>query len=232
MRRRLVEDMHVRATKVRVVHHGSANGIDAEEFGPLRGPARRRARARWGVPDQAVLYVFVGRLTRDKGIRQLPLVWRQIADRVSGAHLLVVGPSEAIDDIDDRALADLASMGSVTMTGKIRDVAECLGMADVNLFLSRREGMPTVILEAAACEVPTIGFAVTGVVDAVAPGTGTLVHLDALEEFAEAAAKMGSDPDARASAGREARHRVLRDFAQEDIWNAWDGLLFLDGGGR
>lgn len=218
VRRRVVEDMAVSALKVRVLHHGSANGIDSTRFVPLpKGETRRSL----GLPADAVLYAFVGRLTRDKGIRELPGVWTAVREQVPNAHLVVVGQAEPIGVEDELAIRRLNSMDSVTVCDATAEIERYLGASDVNLSLSRREGMPTVVLEAASCGVPTVGYRVTGLIDAVTAETGALVPLGSGAEIVTEAIRFGVEDEVRAAAGRAARARIQRDFAPTEVWDAW-----------
>ncbi|WP_457190918.1 glycosyltransferase [Nocardioides sp. P5_E3] len=222
------QQLRVPNNKVRVIHHGSANGIDSERFVPLLGAARDSERRRHGIAAEAVLYVFAGRLTRDKGIEQLVRIWPRIEEQVGDAHLVVVGQPEPVDSVDEQAISQLGRMSSVSLLSPTPEIELLFGAADLNLSLSRREGMPTVILEAASCGVPTVGFAVTGVVDAVSSTTGVLVPLDAQPRFVAEAVSLGLNPGARNALGFNARARIQRDFVPEDVWEAWAQFLTLD----
>lgn len=224
VRRVAIERMAVAPAKARLIHHGSANGIDSSRFAPL-GALRSEVRRSLGVPVEAVIYTFAGRLTRDKGIQQLAQVWRGINAQVPTAHLVVVGQREPVDSVDEAAIASLEQMTSVSLLGASDRIEEILGAADVNISLSRREGMPTVILEAASCEVPTVGYAVTGVADAVTAQTGILVPLDSTHRVVAAAVLLGTDRAVRNAMGEQARSRVVADFQPDALWAAWVSYL-------
>jgi glycosyltransferase involved in cell wall biosynthesis len=96
---------------------------------------------------------------------------------------------------------------------------------DVLLFASYREGLPNVPLEAAACELPTVGYRVTGVVDAVADGvTGTLAPPKDADSLGAALARYVSDASLRRAHGEAARRRVVERFTQRATWEAWVAL--------
>jgi glycosyltransferase involved in cell wall biosynthesis len=86
-------------------------------------------------------------------------------------------------------------------------------------FPSYREGLPNVVAEAAALEVPTVGYQVTGVRDVVEDGmTGALVSAHDREAFAEAVLRYLVDPALRRAHGAAARARAVERFAQSHIW--------------
>jgi glycosyltransferase involved in cell wall biosynthesis len=214
--------------KVRVVHHGSANGIDVDRFAPVPASDRGRVREELGLPPDAVLFTVAGRITRDKGVQDLPAVWERIGAALPEAHLVVVGQLEPAETADTDAVDRLRAMSGVSLWAATDRMERLLGVADVNLSLSRREGMPTVVLEAAACEVPTVGFAVTGVVDAIEQGTGVLVPLGDLDGFADEAIRLGREPSTRRRRGEAARRRVRRDFDPDAVWRGWRELVVAE----
>ena len=91
---------------IEVVLQGS-NGVDAEErFNPNRGSARRVGlRAAWGLPVDALVIGFVGRLVRDKGIVELWQAWSLLRAKIPDVHLLLVGPLEPRDPVPDDVVA-------------------------------------------------------------------------------------------------------------------------------
>lgn len=117
LRDRLVGDRVVSADKVVVLGSGSANGVDVERFQPPTPAGSAAAREGLGVPASAQVVAFVGRLTRDKGLTDLPDVWRAVATQRPDAWLVVAGAAEPVDDADERALAALAAMPRVRVLG-------------------------------------------------------------------------------------------------------------------
>ena len=96
---------------------------------------------------------------------------------------------------------------------------------DVLLFPSYREGLPNVPLEAAACEVPAVGYDVTGVRDAIASGmTGIVVPFGDARALGDGLVTYLRDEDRRSRAGAAARARVLDRFEQRRTWEAWLSL--------
>lgn len=211
-----------RAKKIEVLAGGSGNGVDAvERFNPARFKAEDRliARRRWGLPDDAIVIGFVGRLTRDKGLIELATAFRTLAHRIPQLRLLIVGPEEKREPVPEKSLESLQRDHRVHFTGMLDDAAVAYLAMDILVLPTYREGFPNVILEAGAMELPVVATAVTGCVDAVVDGvTGRLVPARNAPALTAAIATYIDQPELARQHGQQGRERVMRDFRQEVIW--------------
>lgn len=211
------------ADKVIVPACGSSNGVDAARFTP--SPARREAakefRVRYGIPGDAPVVGFVGRLTRDKGVADLATAFVRVRQKCPRAHLLIVGDFESGDPVPERVKHDLRADPAVTITGFVPDVAPFYHVMGVLALPSYREGFPNAPLEAAAAEVPTVAYAAVGTVDAVVDGeTGRLVPVGDIAALAKALLTALRDDDLRRRWGSRARERAETDFDPDRVWIA------------
>jgi len=207
-----------------VLVNGMSNGIDARRFDPARADAQALAaelRVRLGLPQDALVIGYVGSLAGDKGIDDLAVAWQHLRSTIPHLHLLLVGRPEAGDPPAPSTASLLADDSRVHLPGYADDVVPYYILMDVLAFPSHREGFPNVPMEASAMGIPVVATRVVGCVDAVRDGfTGTLVPPRAPEALAEAIGRYLEDPDLRQRHGRAGRKRVVRDFAQEPIWEA------------
>ena len=223
MRRELIERGLCDERKAVVLAKGSSNGIDLEVFDPARHDAATRAavRRRLGIPADALVIGFIARLGREKGIEQLLDAWRTVREECKGAHLLVIGPAEPNDPPSAECLDALQRDPRVCMPGAIWDTAPLYAAMDVFCLPSHREGVPNVLLEAAAMRVPVVAFGVPGVVDAVSNGvTGTLVEPLNVNALAAALRKYLQNPSMRGQHGAAGRDWVSAHFDREKVWLA------------
>lgn len=227
VRDQAVADGVVDGEKVRVLLGGSGNGVDAAgRFDPASLPAgaREEVRARLGIPADAPVAGFVGRLVGDKGIHELAQAWPRVRARVPGARLLLVGPWEAADAVRPATRAALEADPSVHLAGEDWNTPPLYAAMDLVVLPTYREGFPNVLLEAAAMERPVVATRVPGCVDAVQEGvTGALVPARDAAALGDAMAAALADPGLRLAQGRAGRARVLRDFRREAIWAALAG---------
>ncbi|SBT37739.1 glycosyltransferase [Micromonospora auratinigra] len=218
----------VRAGKVTVVGAGSSNGVDPVRFRPARPAERAAARAAAGIPADAPVVTFVGRLVPDKGLVCLDAAFARLRERLPDARLLLVGQP---DDPADPALRRLRDRPGVHALGFLDEPVQRYAAADVLCLPTRREGFPNVVLEAAACRIPAVTTRATGAVDSVVDGqTGFVVPVDDPGALAEALERLCADPPLRARLGGNARRRALRDFPPERIWRGLLGAYGVSGG--
>ncbi|WP_276522370.1 glycosyltransferase family 4 protein [Kallotenue papyrolyticum] len=212
------------AAKIKVLLGGSINGVDAQgRFSPasMDAPARRAARESLGIPHDALVIGFIGRVVRDKGVEELVAAWRLIRDQFPTLHLIVAGPFEPYDPVSPEAEATLRRDPRIHLTGWVDDTLSIHASIDILALPTYREGFPVVPLEAAAMAVPVVATRIPGCIDAVQDGvTGTLVPVGDVAALAEAIRSYILDPDLRRQHGRAGRERVLREFQQEAIWEA------------
>src|SRR5229473_34507 len=202
---------------------GSCNGVDVARFAPTQQRIWRAAelRRQFGIPADAPVALFVGRLTCDKGIAELVEAFLQLENRIPNLRLLLVGSFEDGDPLPEGIRKRLETHDRVILAGPVNDTAPYYAMADVLVLPSHREGLPTVVLEAHAAGKPVVGALATGIVDLVMDGeTGLLFPVGDVPALAEALARLISDRALARKMGHAGQERVMREFQQEKIWEA------------
>jgi glycosyltransferase involved in cell wall biosynthesis len=196
--------------KLRLLGGGSSNGVDVERFSP--GPGILRARL--GLPPDAPVVGFVGRLTRDKGLPELVEAFDAILAARPQAHLLLVGWFDASEDALDRGLRSrIKNHPHIHMTGFVADTAPYYRAMDVMVLPTWREGFPNVVLEAAASGIPVVTTLCTGSRDSVVPEvTGLLIPPGYPVAIFEAVLQLLRNPERRSRMGEAARAWVLENY--------------------
>lgn len=211
--------------KTRVLARGTVNGLDAAvRFNPaLVGlAAGQEVRARLGIPGDARVLGFIGRVVRFKGVVELAEAWRELRHRYPDLHLIVAGPFESKDPMPADVKAGLAGDPRAHLVeGWVEDTSRYYAALDVLALPSHREGFPYSLLEAAAMGLPVVSTTAPGCVDAVVDGvTGTLVPPFDAGALAAAVAAYLDDPCLRHEHGDAGRERIVRDFGQPEVWEA------------
>ncbi len=175
--RKLLDEHYICVGKSRVIGWGASKGVDLEKF---------RVDDRCERDTRAPTIGFAGRLARDKGIQYLLPVFAAVRRRVPNARMLIAGGMDDADTIDESTIAALQDFPAVRLAGLVADMPAFFATVDVLCFPTLREGLPNVVIEAAACGVPTVAWRVTGTGDAILDGkTGYCVPFGHVEEMAQ-----------------------------------------------
>ena len=197
--------------RIRCIHQGSISGVDSRRFSPA-AVNLLPVRQKHDVPQGDILFVFVGRLTRDKGIGELLQAFQQVNKQFVTCSLLVVGPDE--ENIEQ----SVVQHPKIRFVGKTSQPEAYMAAADVFVLPSYREGFGTVVIEAAACGTPTVATNIYGLSDAVVDGeTGLLVPVRDQNKLAEALLFLATNAEKRTLMGEAARQRALVQFSQHAV---------------
>jgi len=220
----------VPAGRVRVIH----NGIDTSEYRP--DPATD-VLDRYGVDPGRPSVIFVGRVTRQKG---LPVLLRA-ASAIDPAAQLVICAGQADTPELEAEVSDLARQLRANRTGVIwlsgmlpkREVIQLLTHATVFVCPSLYEPLGIVNLEAMACGTAVVGSRVGGIPEVVADGkTGLLVPADDPAALARALNVLLADRPLAADMGRLGRARAEAEFGWSSIAAQTVALYAELAGGR
>ena len=203
------------SAKLILLGDGSSNGVDVSRFSPGRSDVKQRL----GIPRDAQVVGFVGRLTSDKGLPELMEAFAQILRQQPDAFLLLVGWFDAAEDALGRAVrARVEGHPRIVLTGYVADTAPYYRAMDVLVLPSWREGFPNVLLEAAASGVPVIAADCTGSRDAVQHElTGLLVPAGNPAAICESVLRILSDPTIRSSMGEAARRWAVERYDSRKV---------------
>jgi glycosyltransferase involved in cell wall biosynthesis len=186
------------------------SGVDLARFARTGTEERNAARRGLGITDDAPVIGTVTRLSAQKDPATSLLAFAQIRATVPDARLIVVGGGPLSEEA--AALADdLGVAAAVSFVGPRRDVPHLLTALDCFILSSRWEGLPRVILEAMAGDVPVVATDVNGVREVVVSGeTGVLVAPGDASALAAATVEILTDSARRARLTRAARERLDR----------------------
>jgi glycosyltransferase involved in cell wall biosynthesis len=212
----LVAQGIVDAGKARVLGRGSISGVDANRFRP-DAAMRDQVRVELVIPDAAAVFLYLGRLKRDKGVLDLVRAFALCSIQDSQARLLLVGPDEdgLLPEIEQ---ACAACRSRLHVAGFSAVPERYMAASDVLCLPSYREGFGVVIIEAAAASVPAIGSRIYGVTDGIVEGeTGLLFEAGDVQQLALSMRTLAGNASLRTRMGQKARERALRDFPQAQL---------------
>ncbi len=216
--------------------HFLPNAIDMTRFHPPAPDERQRLRREQGWPGGRPVSVFVGRLSREKGVMELVEAWRLL--QPLDALLVIAGPDMPGNpwDVGPAARAFVERHGlsnSVLFTGPTADVPRLLRPADVAVVPSHFEAQGLSAVEALACGVPVVASAVDGLLDFVVDGeNGRLCPPRDPEALAAALRSVLTDAALRTKLAARARSSVVDDYDERQVFARFAALLRRLAGAR
>ncbi|MDR3635813.1 MAG: glycosyltransferase [Isosphaeraceae bacterium] len=187
----------------------------ADEEPPHIDPARVRTEV--GVPPDAPLALFAGRLAPQKGVDDLIAALDLLQHVRPDLHTLIVGDGPLREQLEATVRAFQLN-DRVHFLGHRDDVPRLLAAADVLVLPSLYEGLPNVVLEAMRFRKPVVATAAPGTTEVVADGeTGLLVPLRDRPALAQAIRRVVADPTLARQLGEAGRARVEAEFRAETM---------------
>ncbi|MEU0481185.1 glycosyltransferase [Streptosporangium sp. NPDC006013] len=156
-----------------------ARGLSTRVHGVRVAEQRRwalqseRTRREWGVPDVAFLVVHVANFRTQKNHELLIEAAAKVVAREPRALFLLAGSGPLYEPMA-RRVADLGLNG-VRLVGHVAEAGRLIAAADLLVLSSFYEGLPVVVMEALAAEVPVVSTAVGGVPDLIEHGRNGLL---------------------------------------------------------
>jgi glycosyltransferase involved in cell wall biosynthesis len=187
-------------TKVEMVR---GSGVDLAQFNRTPLPP--------GVP----VVLLAARLLADKGVREFVQAARLLKRQGVAARFCLVGSLDPANpaSLGDAELTQWANDGAVELWGQRLDMPDVLSAAHLVVLPSYREGLPKVLLEAAACGRAVVTTDVPGCRDAIDPGvTGVLVPVRNASALAEAIKDLINNPKRCQAMGNAGRALAEREF--------------------
>lgn len=222
----------LRLNKIHIVGDGSSHGVNTETFRAERfsSQAKLEVRGRYGIPAEATVVGFIGRLVPDKGIVELAEAWKLLRGRHRSIALLACGPKDEERCRTPECIHEMRAWPEVVCLQETPENMPAVYAAlDICVLPSYREGLPNVLLEAGAMSLPVVATHIAGCVDVVRhEETGLLVETRNARALSDALEQLIENPELRAIYGRNARERIQENFSQDRFINSlvsWYGEL-------
>lgn len=196
-------------------------GFDEQKFSPNLEKV---------LPNNKIFrFLFIGRILYDKGIREYVEMAREIKMQGCSAEFLVLGElgAENPSAVSTDVFQSWINEGNIKYLGFSNAVKEVIDTADCVVLPSYREGIPKVLLEAAAMEKPIITTDVPGCRDVIKKDmTGLLVQERSVKSLVEAGLKMlhASNEEIK-KMGTEGRSFVIDKFSNQAVFNKYTEIM-------
>ena len=201
--------------RARLLH---GEGVDLDQFAPVPLPA-----------GDAPVFILIGRLLWDKGVREYVEAARVVRARYPDARFQLLGPL-GVDNPSAISRADVdawVSEGVVEYLGEAHDVRPHIAAADCVVLPSYREGVPRTLMEASAMGRPIVATDVPGCREVVDDGvTGLLCEVRNASSLAGKLERMLTmDAQQRAAMGLKGREKVAREFDEKAVVERYRGTI-------
>lgn len=217
----LLNEFDFQQENLKVLGNGSSNGIDSEHYkrtDTLIDQAKH-IRIKYSIPSSEIIFVFVGRIVRDKGIVELVESFIEL-QKVQRCWLILVGGFEHdLDPIPRATLNIINSHEQIITPGFQMDVRPWIIASNIFVLPSYREGFPNVVLQAACLEVPCIVTDINGCNEIIVnEKSGLLIPTKSVSALVNAMQLLVDKLEQRNLFGSSARQFVIANFERKYIW--------------
>lgn len=213
----LISEHILTAGNSQVLGKGSISGVSPSRFSP-NSETRNAFRNNYGISDSDIVFAFLGRMNKDKGILELLSAFQKLNSCYSNTKLLLIGPDEqGIQTGIDASLSN-----QTIFIGPCNHPQDYLQMADVFCMPSHREGFGTSVIEASMLGIPVICSDTYGLSDAyIENQTGYKHPVNNTEELFQCMEKMYLNPSLAKQMGNQAKQFALDNFLADTVSTLW-----------
>ncbi|MEL0644328.1 glycosyltransferase family 4 protein [Olleya sp. Ti.3.14] len=161
----IIDNKLAKQNKLKVIGYGSSNGINLDYFNPKNFTDEEvlSLKKQLGIKSENYVYIFVGRIVKDKGINEVIESFVQVNLENPNTKLVLVGPFEAdLDPIKPENFKEIKTNKNIIEIGYVNDVRPYFLIANTLVFPSYREGFPNVVMQAGAMGLPSIVSNING----------------------------------------------------------------------
>lgn len=210
---------------LKIIANGNVNGIDTEFFSPSVFSTEEKTKLRnsLNISEDDFVFVFVGRLVKDKGINELVSVFKQItaSPKYKYVKLLLVGGMEGnVNRITPETEQEINSNPNIIAVGSQKDVRKFFSISDSLVFPSYREGFPNVVIEAGAMGLPSIVSDISGCNEIIINNeNGVIIPPKNTSALGEAVLKLLNNDELYKKLKANSRDMVKSRYKHEYVWN-------------
>lgn len=219
----ILENKFTRPSKLKVIGNGSSNGIDTSYFDTNAIPeeTRKELREKLKIKDSDIVFIFIGRMVKDKGLNELVQAFDELSKSNSNCKLILVGPRE--DHLDPLAAETeniIEINKHILSVGFQEDVRPFLSACHVLVHPSYREGFPNVILQASSMNLPSIVTNINGSNEIIEHNTnGLIVPVKDISSLKNAMEILIENPEKRLKMSKNCRPQIKKYYEREFVWN-------------
>lgn len=209
---------------LKIIANGNVNGIDLAYYDSKKITEQEKLHLKTilNIKSDDFVYVFVGRLVIDKGVRELVKAFDEISKKHDNVKLILVGPKENEHNPKKRKMfKTIRENTNIISVGYQEDVRSYFAISNVFVLPSYREGFPNAVLQANAMELPCIVSDISGCNEIIKRNyNGILVPKKNYKELAKALLIIYNDQTKRENMRNNTRISVEKKFSQFLVWDS------------
>ena len=150
---------------LKIIANGNINGIDLTHFNPIiyNDTQKNKLKKKLNINTTDHVFVFVGRLVKDKGINELIAAFKSLSKTEKNIKLLLVGTYEKdLDPVLPETEEEINTNQQIISVGWQEDVRPYFAISNCLVFPSYREGFPNVVIQAGAMGIASIVTNISG----------------------------------------------------------------------
>ncbi len=207
---------------LKIIANGNVNGVDLEYFNPsvLDKEELINLKKSLEISENDFVFVFVGRLVIDKGLRELVKAFNEISKTHKNAKLILVGPKENAHNPRKRKMFHVMRHNKdIIPVGYQEEVRKYFAISDVFVLPSYREGFPNAVLQAGAMNLPSIVTDISGCNEIIENNqNGIIVQPKNAKELEQAMSLFLEDADLKEKLKANARKVIEDCFDKNLVW--------------
>lgn len=205
----------------KVLGIGGTIGVDFNEYDLTKKDIWNiNFREKYSIPSDSFVFGFCGRITKDKGIREILIAFNKLKEEFHEISLLLVGDIDVNNGLNKKIIKAIYNDPQIICVGKLNSDEVKYAYAAMNVYLhpTYREGFGLAIQEAGAMELPVITSKIPGASEVLVEGQSCeLVPIKNADQLYQKMQSFVRDPDKAKKMGHEAYLRVKKEFEREKM---------------
>lgn len=218
----ILENKYTSPNKIKVIGNGSSNGIDTNYFNSsvFTDNDNKKLKKKLGIHKDDFIFIFVGRLVKDKGINELVGAFNDLNKENKDITLLLVGEQEEeLDPLFSETISLINTNKKIIPVGWQKDVRPYFAIADILTFPSYREGFPNAVLQAASMGLPSIVTNINGCNEIINHlENGILIEPKNQKMLKNSMRNLITKNDSISNNEIQIREAIIKKYSREEVW--------------
>ena len=208
------------STKIKVLGNGSICGVDTNFFKP-NNLKKKNLRKKLKIKSNETIFLYVGRINRDKGIYNILKVSKMLSDFNYKFKFFFVGNYE-----DKKLQSEIKKNKNIIHFNHSKNIISFYQLADIFVTASYREGFGMTVAQAMSCGLPIIGTNIYGLKDLLKNGNNCLTfEPDNIDKLFLNCCRLIENKKLRTKFGLNGRNKIIQNFQQQNVIKYYEKFI-------